>query len=136
MPKITSEEKYDSRKIMPQREDPLEVIAELLKEKRIERFAIIEMDWEGDILPGGTPNESGTLLIENGQVFAFWLDWSPAKPSPDGTKGWYDLGEESYWTDKDREKHSYFEEILIGDPRYPKADEQSLVAAKKQLGLA
>ena len=123
MKNMTKEEQYDPLKKLSRKEDPLEVIAELLKGKGIDRFALITMDWEGNTLPGGTPTESGEILTDKGKVFRFWLDWDPTKVSPDGTQGWYTLGEE----------RMFFSEIDPLRDRYP--TDKSYLRARKELDL-
>lgn len=131
---MTKKEQYDPQKKMPRREDPLHVITELLKEKGINRFAVITMDWEGDTLPGGTPNESGTILTKDGKIYHYWLDWDPDKTAPDGTKGWYSLGENRFFEYKGQ-KLAYFREIPRENEDYPKPNDPSFLSAKKRLGL-
>ena len=133
---MSTEDKYDPDKKMPRREDSLAVIAELLKDKGNHRFAFLSVDWEGDTLPGGTPNESGEILTHDGRVFRFWLNWDPEKPAPDGTKGWYTLGENRFF-EYEGKKVAYFREILPSEKdEYPKPDDSSFLEAKKKLGLA
>ena len=134
MPLTTSEEKYDPEQKMPRREDPLQVITELLKEKGVARFAAIIRGWEGDTLPGGTPNESGMILTQDGKVYTYWLGWDPEKIAPDKTKGWYTLGENKFY-EYEGGKIPYFKEIPPGDEEYPKPDDSSYLEAKKKLGL-
>ncbi|MBI1984927.1 MAG: hypothetical protein HYS60_02330 [Candidatus Wildermuthbacteria bacterium] len=113
-----------------------ELMTSLLKEHGIagrwETFGTVN---EGKMLPG-MESSSGSILTEDGRVFTYWTGWDEQKTAPDGTKGWYDLGEKSFWTDEGGKRHSYFEEIPQGDSRYPKPDDSSFLAAKKKLGLA
>jgi hypothetical protein len=135
MPLTTSEEKYDPEKKMPRREDSLEVIAELMREKGFSRVVRFDGSWEGDTLPGGTPNESGMIFTEDGRVFTYWLDWDSDKTAPDKTKGWYTLGENKLY-EYEGETLPYFREIPPGNEEYPKLNDSSFIAAKKKLGLA
>lgn len=131
----TKEEQYDPNKKMPQRgEDPLKVITELLKEeKKISCFAFINRDWEGDTLPGGTLNESGTILAKDGKIYDYWLDWDPEKIAPDGSKGYYTLGE-NFVSERTGKPYPLFREV--SPEEYQKyQDDPSFIAAKKRLGL-
>jgi hypothetical protein len=104
-----------------------ELFSQLLGELGISKeFAEIDCVEEGKILPGGYEYESGMILTEDGKVYAFWLDWDPEKKAPDGSKGWYTLGEND----------GFFREVSPGSERYPKSDDESFQKAKKELGLA
>jgi hypothetical protein len=93
-------------RVFPRRET-YELVGELLKEQGIKKFVPLDGDAEGDVLPGGVYNESGIVLSSDGKVYQFWLDWDDEKIAPDGSKGYYTLGE----NDKiiiDGVEHSYF----------------------------
>ena len=120
---------------MPRREDSLGVIAELMREKGFSRIVRFDGSWEGNTLPGGTPNESGTVLTQDGRVFHYWLDWDPNKTAPDGTKGWYTLGE-NFKDPQTGEPYPLFREVLPESESYPKPDDEAFLRAKRELGLA
>jgi len=134
----SSQERYDPERKMPPREDPHEIISELLREKGISRYVEIEGDWEGDILPGGTPNESGNILTEDGKVYTYWLGWDPEKIAPDGIKGWYTLGE-SFKDPVTGEPHPLFREVTPEEfqemYKHPLEKDPDYLRAKKELGL-
>lgn len=88
---------------------------------------------EGKMLPG-MESSSGMLLTEDGRVFTWWLDWDEQKTAPDGTKGWYTLGE-NFKDPSTGESHPLFHEVKPGTESYPKPDDSSFLAAKKKLGL-
>ncbi|MBI2594861.1 MAG: hypothetical protein HYW38_01205 [Candidatus Colwellbacteria bacterium] len=120
--------------------DSLEALNELmtllLKEQGIVgRWEQLQGSTEGGPLPGGIPKLSGTILVEDGHVFTYWLDWDPNKTAPDGTKGWYTLGENDF-IEYEGKKLAYFHEILPGDESYPKPDDRSFLAAKQKLDLS
>ena len=90
---MTTEEKAKQQyfeEISKKRE---EVITELLKEKGITEWELIDGCDEGKTLPGGITEESGTILAKDGKIYDYWLDWDPEKIAPDGSKGYYALGE-------------------------------------------
>jgi len=131
---MTTEEKAKQQyfeEISKKRE---EVITELLKEKGITEWELIDGCDEGKTLPGGITEESGTILTKDGKIYDYWLDWDPEKIAPDGSKGYYTLGENRTFMDKGKQ-HRYFEEINPEDELYPKPDDSSFIAAKKRLGL-
>ena len=132
---MTREEQYDPEKKMPRREDSLGVIAELMREKGFSRIVRFDGSWEGNTLPGGTPNESGTVLTQDGRVFHYWLDWDPNKTAPDGTKGWYTLGE-NFKDPQTGEPYPLFREVLPESESYPKPDDEAFLRAMRELGLA
>jgi hypothetical protein len=70
------------------------IIADLLKEMGInEEFETFDETIEGSELPGEIPEESGMILTKSGKIYHYWLDWDPEKIAPDGSKGYYTLGE-------------------------------------------
>jgi len=108
-----------------------ELMTSLLKEQGvIGRWEQLEGATEGGPLPGGVPKLSGIVLTEDGRVFCYWLDWDPDKTAPDGTKGWYTLGE-----NRTHVGGSFFEEVLPGSESYPKPHDTAFLAAKRKLGL-
>ncbi|MBI2506679.1 MAG: hypothetical protein HYW00_00880 [Candidatus Colwellbacteria bacterium] len=113
-----------------------DLVGYLLREMGIEgRHELFDTTSEGKIMPGGGVNESGKLLLEDGRVFTWWLDWDENKTAPDGTKGWYTLGENDF-IEYEGKKLAYFYEILPGDESYPKPDNEAFLRANKELGLA
>lgn len=112
-----------------------EVCAELLRERGITEYAYIFGVREGRKLPGGIEDESGMILVKDGRVLAYWLDWDLDRTAPDGTKGWYTMGENRFH-EYGGERISYFREYSPGDKEYPKSDDGSFLAAKKKLGIA
>jgi len=103
---------------------------DLFAEKGITEFVMFGGSGEGKKLPGGMESESGAVLSSDGKVYRFWLDWDDEKTAPDGSKGYYTLGE----NDKiviDGVEHSYFEEK---DPKEYEND-SSYISARKKLGL-
>lgn len=114
-------------------EDPL--IIELLKELGItEEFITIDAVSEGKPLPGGFSSESGTILTKDGKVYDYWLDWDPEKIAPNGSKGYYTLGE-NFKDPVTGEFYSLFKEILLESKLYPKPYDRSFLFAKKRLGI-
>jgi len=110
-----------------------EVEAELLKEKGITEYEHLEGTTEGDILPGGVDEVSGTILAKDGKIYHYWLDWDPEKIAPDGSKGYYALGE-NFKDPVTGELYPLFKEV--SPERYQKyQDDPSFIAAKKRLGL-
>lgn len=112
-----------------------QVCDDLLHKRGITEYAYIFGVREGRTLPSGIEDESGMILAKDGRVFAYWLDWDPDKTAPDGTKGWYTLGENRFF-EHEGQKLSYFREYSPGDKKYPKPDDRSFLAAKQKLGLA
>ncbi len=131
---ISSQEKYDPEKRMPNR-SLVEVISGLLREKGILRYEELDGSSEGDVLPGNVDEVSGAILVDDGRVFCYWLGWDPDKTAPDGTKGWYTLGE-NFKDPQTGDPYPLFEEILPGSEAYPKPGNSSFIAAKQKLGLA
>ena len=108
---------------------------DLLSEQGIqEKFEPFDTTSEGKVMPGGGVNESGYVLLENGRIFAFWLNWDPEKLAPDGTKGWYTLGE-NFKDPHTGEPYPLFREVLPDSESYPKPDDLAFLEAKKKLGL-
>jgi len=114
-----------------------ELLTSLFEQHGIKgRWAEFAGSNEGKALPGGLESESGKILIEDGRIFSFWLDWDTEKTAPDGTKGWYTLGENLFTGSAEDGKFAYFREIFPGKTGYPKLDDEAFLAAKKKLGLA
>ena len=114
-----------------------ELMTSLFREQGvIGRWEEFEGSTEGGPLPGGIPKLSGTILAEDGRVFYYWLSWDSEKQAPDGTRGWYTLGENRFF-EYEGKKVAYFREILPSEKdEYPKPDDSSFLEAKKKLGLA
>jgi hypothetical protein len=110
------------------------LLDELFAEQKITKYVIFDGDDEGKVLPRGLTSESGTILTADNRVFRYWLDWDPEKTAPDGTKGWYTLGE-NFKDSTTGEPYPLFREIKPGTDAYPKPNDQAYVNAKKQLGI-
>ena len=134
---MTTEEKVKQQhpeRVFPERTNE-DVVAELLKEKGITEWESLDYgNSEGDVLPGGVYNESGRILTKSGRVYDYWLLWDSEKIAPDGSKGYYSLGE-NFKDPVTGEPYPLFEEILPGDEGYPKLDDRSFLEAKENLGL-
>jgi hypothetical protein len=127
IPIIDSEEKFR------------ELITSLLREQGIMgQWEQLEGTTEGKSLPGGIESCSGTILTEDGKIYHYWLDWDPEKIAPDGSKGYYTLGENKYYTDEKGEKCPFFEEASPEEyKRYQEHPEEHIeyLLAKKELNL-
>ncbi len=89
----------DTKKVLDQPEmerKTRSIIDRLLAEKGITRYVIFEVVEEASkVLPGRIYPVSGLVLIDNGRVFSYWLDWN-------ADKGDYTLGEEDgFWHETD-----------------------------------
>ncbi len=91
--------------------EPHDIIKALVRECGISgRFYLFNCSEEGKFLPGWGTNESGMILTEEGKVYHYWMDWDPEKTAPDGSKGWYTLGE-NFKNPFTRELHPLFREV-------------------------
>lgn len=79
---------------------------------------------EDKLLPGNVKRHSGMILTEDGRVFAYELDWDPEKVAPDGSLGWYSLGEKKFLDDGEtpafreiKPDSKLYEALLQKDPR-------------------
>ena len=57
-------------------------------------------------LPGGFDDYSGSILTKDGKIYRFWTAWDPEKISPNGSKGYYTLGD-----NKIPNEHSFFYKV-------------------------
>lgn len=112
-----------------------QICAELLRERGVVEYVYVFGAREGRILPSGIEDECGMILTKDGRVFAYCLEWDPEKKAPNGSKGWYTLGENRFY-EYGGKKTPHFQEIHPGDESYPKPDDSSFLAAKRKLGLA
>ena len=56
-------------------------------------FELFGLQHEGKPLPGGFEEESGHILTMDEKVYDFWLKWDPAKTAPNGSLGYYTVGD-------------------------------------------
>ena len=89
----------DTKKVLDQPEmerKTRSIIHRLLAEKGITRYVIFDVVEEASkVLPGRIYPVSGLVLIDDGRVFGYWLDWN-------ADKGDYTLGDEDdFWYEED-----------------------------------
>lgn len=102
----------------------------------IGEFTTFDGSSEGEMRPGVCA-ESGKILTKEGKIYHYWLDWDPEKIAPDGTKGYYSLGDNRK-SPRTGEPYPFFREATPEEYRkYQKHPEgyPEYIAAKKKLGL-
>ena len=133
---MTTEEKIKQQyphRVFPKRTID-DVVEELLKTKGITKYIEVDGVSEGDVLPGGVYKVSGAILTQNDKIYDYWLIWDPEKIAPDGSKGYYSLGENSCFTDEKGERHCYFEEVTPEEYKRHQTN-PAYLDAKKKLGI-
>lgn len=111
-----------------------DLIGNLLRDLNIKTpYIVFDGSSEGKTLPGGFVNESGELLASDGKAYHYWLDWNDEKNAPDGSKGYYTLGED--FKDPDtKEPYPLFRELK--DDEYESYQlSEGYISARKELGL-
>lgn len=113
------------------------IIQNLVKDKlglNPEDFELFGLQHEGKPLPGGYEEISGCILTKNEKVYDFWVKWDSQKTAPDGSLGYYSLGDTTYT----RGGIPYFEEIssetydkIRSSPDYLRAKEKLLRRRRK-----
>lgn len=97
----------------PQKERALTILEELCREQCLTDFVTFGSVWEGVVLPGNVEERSGLILSRDGKVYSYWLGWDPNRTAPDGSKGYYTLGDG--FGEVSREQYEsdirYFEEL-------------------------
>ena len=94
---------------------PKELLDQLIKEKLDldpHDYELFGTTPEGDILPGNYEAQSGSFVTKDGKVYEYWVEWNAEIMVPDGSKGFYTLGEPSYF------KENPYRGLYEGDPEY------------------
>jgi hypothetical protein len=84
----------------PERYDMV-ALRDLIAERVTERFATFDEVGEGEFFPNGTESMSGHVILEDGRVFFFWMDWDAERGGP--TLGTWEEVEEDLSNDPSEE---------------------------------
>ena len=74
-----------------------DAIGDQLARVGIPEYVELGGDYEGNLLPSGSEENSGIesismiFLAPNGNIYDVWLGWNPDKTAPDGSRGYYEL---------------------------------------------
>ena len=77
-------------------DDETQILARLLEDRALGRYAFFFVTGEGEIMPNGVEDASGHVIDEHGQVYAFWLGWDASRQSPTFTE-WEVVQPEPHW---------------------------------------
>lgn len=58
---------------------PGSTIERLVRERGLGRFALFFVTGEGEYLPNGDEEQSGYVIDDQGQAYAFWTGWDDAQ---------------------------------------------------------
>jgi hypothetical protein len=84
----------------PDRYD-MAALRRLIAERVAGPFAIFDEVGEGEFFPNGTESMSGHVILEDGRVFFWWMDWDAERGRP--TLGTWDEVEEDLSHDPSEE---------------------------------
>ena len=77
---------------------PLSLIERLVRERGLQRFGLFLVVGEGKALPNGDEDQSGFVIDESGQVYAFWTDWDVARQAVELSE-WEPVDDDPVWHD-------------------------------------
>src|SRR5215210_7633461 len=77
---------------------PQDDLHRLIRDEGLRRYGLFFVTGEGKRLPDGSEDASGYVIDGHGNVFSFWLDWSPEHQAVAFSE-WRQVEAEPDWSD-------------------------------------